>query len=284
MRKILVTGGNGQLGLALKGVLVKEETFLTDTDNMDITNSDQIEKVFSDFRPTELIHGAAMTNVDGCEENPEMAEKVNAGGTRNLAKSCQKHQCQMIYISTDYVFDGIKKEPYREGNKTNPQSIYGKTKLEGEKYTLDLPSSYVVRTSWVYGEGKNFVRTMLALSEKMAELRVVNDQFGRPTSALDLARAIYDIIQKQPEPGIYNITGDGPIISWADFAREIFKVANKETKVTGISTEEYLAQYIDKKIAPRPMHSSLELYKISNIAKINNWPSSLEKYLRKTNA
>ncbi len=283
MRRILVTGGNGQLGLALKEVLVKEKILLTDTDNMDIKVSAQIETVFAEFKPTHLIHGAAMTNVDGCEENPEMAEKVNASGTRNLAEACKNHHCQMIYISTDYVFDGTKKEPYTEQDKTNPQSVYGKTKLEGEKYTLDLPNSYVVRTSWVYGEGKNFVRTMLALSEKMAEIRVVNDQFGRPTYALDLARAIYEIINKQPKPGLYNVTGDGDIISWADFAREIFKIAEKKTRVVGISTEEYLAQYQDKKIAPRPMRSSLELYKITNISKINNWSISLGKYLSKTN-
>ena len=137
----------------------------------------------------------------------------------------------MIYISTDYVFDGIKKEPYTEEDKTNPQSVYGKTKLEGEKYTIELPNSYVVRTSWVYGEGKIFAKKMLALSEKIAEIRVVNDQFGRPTYAPDLSQAIYDIIQKQSKFGIYNVTGDGTIISWADFAKEIFEIAGKRTKV-----------------------------------------------------
>ncbi|MEI7690488.1 MAG: dTDP-4-dehydrorhamnose reductase [bacterium] len=282
MTKILITGGNGQLGLALKDVLAKEEILLTDTDNMDITSPDQIEKIFSDFKPTHLVHGAAMTNVDGCEENPDIAQKVNAEGTKNLAEACNKHKCQMIYVSTDYVFDGTKQEPYTEENKTNPQSVYGKTKLDGEKYTLELPDSYVVRTSWVYGEGKNFVRTMLTLSEKMDEIRVVNDQFGRPTYAPDLAQAIYDIIQKQPESGIYNVTGDGSIISWADFAKEIFKIAGKKTKVVGISTDEYLSQYPDKKIAPRPSYSFLGLSKTkNNDMPLELWNSSLRKELER---
>jgi len=278
--KILITGGNGQLGLALKDVLAKEDILLTDTDNMDITDPSQIEKIFSDFKLTHLLHCAAMTNVDGCEENPDLAQKVNAEGTKNLAQACKRHKCQMLYVSTDYVFDGTKQEPYTEEDKTNPQSVYGKTKLEGEKYTLELPDSYVVRTSWVYGEGKNFVRTMLALSEKMDEIRVVDDQRGRPTYAPDLAHAIYDIIRKQPEPGIYNVTGGGPIISWADFAKAIFKIAGKKTKVVGVSTEEYLSQYLDKKIAQRPEDSALDLTKASqNGIFISDWGESIKDFL-----
>jgi dTDP-4-dehydrorhamnose reductase len=279
-RKILVTGGNGQLGLALKDVLKDENMLLTDTDNMEITDPVQIEKVFSDFKPTHLVHGAAYTNVDGCEENPDTAWKVNAEGTKNLAEACKRHGCQMIYISTDYVFDGTKTEPYTEEDKTNPQSVYGKTKLEGEKYTLELPSSYVLRTQWVYGEGKNFVRTMLTLSEKMDEIKVVGDQFGRPTYAPDLAKAVYDVIQKQSGPGIYNITGDGPVVSWADFAKEIFRIAGKKTKVVGISTEEYLSQYPDKKIAPRPKYSVLRLEKTAKIVTITSWEESLSVYIK----
>jgi dTDP-4-dehydrorhamnose reductase len=223
-----------------------------------------------------------MTNVDGCEENPELARKINTNGTKNLVEACKKHNCQMIYISTDYVFDGTKKESYTEEDKTNPQSVYGKTKLEGEKAVLELSNSYILRTSWVYGEGKNFVRTMLALSEKIAEIKVVDNQFGRPTYALDLAKAIYDIIKKQPEPGIYNVTGDGRLISWADFAQEIFKITGRKTKVVGISTEEYLSQYPDKKIAPRPSFSGLDLKKTrQKDIKVPAWESSLGQYLRR---
>lgn len=278
--RILITGGNGQLGLALKEILKNEEILLTDTDNMDITDTDQVEKIFSDFRPTHLIHGAALTNVDGCEESPELAQRINTEGTKNLADSCRKYDCQMVYISTDYVFDGTKKEPYTENDKPNPQSVYGRTKLGGEKYVLDFPNSYIVRTQWVYGEGKNFVRTMLILSEKMNEIKVVKDQFGRPTYALDLAQALYDIIQKQPEFGIYHVTGDGLVISWADFTKEIFKIMDKKTKVIGISTKEYLAQYPDKKIASRPKYSVLDLSKSKEAGlHLVDWDQALKRYL-----
>ena len=290
--KILITGGNGQLGTALKQVLVNEEIILTDTDNMDITDPAQIERVFADFKPEFLVHGAAYTNVDGCEENPELAEKVNAGGTKNLAQACQKAGIPMIYISSDYTFDGTATEPIPEDATPNPLSVYGKTKLAGEEATIALGSSYVLRTSWVYGEGHNFVRTMLALSEKMDEIKVVNDQFGRPTYALDLALAIYDVITsvipgRKPgthpiPPGIYNVTGDGPIISWADFAAEIFKITGKKTKITGISTAEYLSDRKDRKIAPRPMYSALKLSKSrENNITIHDWKTSLFDYLHK---
>jgi len=280
MTKILVTGANGQLGKALQEVLKNEEVLFTDVEEMDITDKQATEDVFNTFKPTILIHGAAYTDVDGCEENPELARKINANGTESLAEACKKHNCQMIYISTDYVFDGTKKEPYLEEDKTNPQSVYGKTKLEGEKYALGLKNSYIVRTSWIYGEGKNFVRTMLALSEKMDEIKVVNDQFGRPTYALDLAKAIYDIIKKQPEPGIYNVTGDGRLISWADFAQEIFKITGRKTKVVGISTEEYLSQYPDKKIAPRPAYSVLNLSITKKNIRILTWEKGLKTFLK----
>jgi len=278
--KILITGGNGQLGKALETVLADEDILLTDTDNMDITNLEQIESVFADFKPEFLVHGAAYTNVDGCEENPELAEKINAGGTRNLVEACRESGIPMIYISSDYTFDGTATEPIPEDATPNPISVYGRTKLEGETATLSLPNSYVLRTSWVYGDGNNFVRTMLNLSEKMDEIRVVNDQFGRPTYTLDLAKAIYDIIQKYFQPGIYNVTGDGEIVSWADFAREIFKLAGKNTKVIGISTEEYLADKRGRKIAKRPGYSALLLDKSKHVGlSICDWRLSLGKYL-----
>lgn len=280
--KILITGGNGQLGTALREVLVGEEILLTDTDNMDITDINQIKKVFADFKPKFVIHGAAYTNVDGCEENPELAEKVNAEGTKNLAKTCKEMGIPMIYISSDYTFDGTATEPISEDATPNPLSVYGKTKLIGEMATLELKNSYVIRTSWVYGEGKNFVRTMLSLSEKMSGVRIVNDQYGRPTYALDLAKAIYDVIKKRPEVGIYNITGEGEIISWSDFAREVFKVANKNTQVIGITTDEYLSDKQDRKIAPRPSYSALSLGKAKDSGLfLRDWHLSLAEHLGK---
>lgn len=286
MARILVTGGYGQLGSALKEILKEEKALLTDTDSMDITKLGQVEKVFKDFKPEWLVHGAALTNVDGCEENPELAEKINHLGTEILARVCKKHNCKMIYISTDYVFDGSKKEPYLETDTPNPKSVYGKTKLAGEKEVQEVSGGYILRTSWVYGEGNNFVRTMLRLSGKMEEIKVVNDQFGRPTYAPDLAKAIYDVIKKDPlvvipaKAGIYSITGDGDIISWADFAKEIFKVTGKNTKVLEISTEEYFKNNKDKKIAPRPAYSVLDLTKAKKAGLfLADWKKSLERYL-----
>jgi dTDP-4-dehydrorhamnose reductase len=278
--KILITGGNGQLGTALKEVLTNEKTLFTDTDNMDIADKDQIEKTFSEFKPEYLIHGAAYTNVDGCEQNPDIAEKINAQGTTYLAEACKKYKCEMLCVSTDYVFDGKNDKPYLESDLTNPQSVYGKTKLEGEIATREIVNGYVVRTSWVYGEGKNFVKTMLMLSEKMSEIKVVNDQLGRPTNADDLAGALYTIIKIKPEKGVYNFTNDGEIISWADFATEIFKIAGKKTKVTKVTTEEYLAMNSGKTIAPRPAYSALDLDKTKNVKiVIRNWREALTKYL-----
>lgn len=284
--KILVTGGYGQLGTALKEVLKNEEVLLTDTDSMDITESGQVEKVFEEFKPDWLVHGAALTNVDGCEETPELADKINHIGTKILAQQCKKSGVKMIYISTDYVFDGTKDSPYTEEDEPNPKSVYGSTKLDGEKAASDTVNAYILRTSWVYGEGNNFVRTMLKLSEKMDEIKVVNDQFGRPTYAPDLAKAIYDVIKKEPTPvipaqaGIYNVTGDGDIISWADFAEEIFKIADKDTKVKGISTEEYFAGNSGKKIAPRPAYSALDLTKSKEAGiSLTDWQVSLKSYL-----
>jgi dTDP-4-dehydrorhamnose reductase len=279
--KILVTGGNGQLGTALKEILSSEEVLFTDTDNMDITNSEQINQVFDEFKPDFLVHGAAFTNVDGCEENPDLAQKVNAQGTFNLAKKSKELGSKMIYISTDYVFDG-EKEGYSENDQPNPLSVYGKTKLEGEKSTRELANGWVLRTSWVYGEGKNFVLTMLSLADKLDEIKVVNDQIGRPTYALDLARAIFDVIKKQPEAGIYNVTGDGEAVSWAGFAAKIFELAGKTTKVTGISTKEYFSQYPDKKIAKRPKFSILDLTKAKeDDLFLADWEQSLTSYLNK---
>lgn len=278
--KILITGGNGQLGTALKKVMAGEELFLTDTDNMDITSKEQINAVFADFKPEFLVHGAAYTNVDGCEENPELAQAINAQGTRNLAEKCREIGCEMIYISTDYVFDGTAAEPIREDEPTNPVSVYGKTKLAGEAATLETANGWVLRTSWVFGEGHNFVRTMLALAEKNTELTIVDDQFGRPTAATDLAKAIYDVIKIKPEKGIYNLTGDGDVITWADFTKEIFRITGKETRVVGISTEEYLAKNTGKTVAPRPKYSGLNLEKSKNAGLFTrNWREALSEYL-----
>lgn len=279
--KILITGGYGQLGTALQEIIKDEEILPTDTDTMDITDKEKIKKAFSRFKPDFLIHGAALTNVDGCEDNPGLAKEINTEGTKNLAEACREHNVKMIYISTDYVFDGTKKEPYLPDDKPNPKSIYGKTKLGGEEAAKTVPSWWILRTAWVYGEGKNFVRTMLTLSETMDELKIVKDQVGRPTRALDLARAINDVIVKKPESGIYHVTGDGPVISWAEFAEKIFEIAGKKTKVTPITTKEYMSDKKDRKIAERPAYSALDLTKSKKAGlSIANWEESLQGYLK----
>lgn len=280
MTKILVTGGHGQLGTALAEVLKSEEVLLTDSDDMDITNEVLLEKTFGKFGPDFIVHGAALTNVDGCEENPELAKKINAEGTGNLVEACRKYDVKMIYVSTDYVFDGQASKPYLPEDKPSPKSVYGDTKLRGEEATKTLSDYWILRTSWVYGEGKNFVRTMLTLSETMTEIKVVKDQVGRPTAASDLAQAIYDVIKKQPEAGIYHVTGDGPIISWADFATKIFEIANKGTKVIPITTEDYLSDKKDRKIAPRPAYSALDLTKTKKAGIfLADWEEFLTQYL-----
>ncbi len=278
--RILITGGYGQLGTALQQVMKSEELLPTDSDTMDITDEAQVAKVFAEFKPEFLVHGAAYTNVDGCEENPDLARKVNAEGTKILAEACKGAGIPMVYISTDYVFDGNFSAPILESQLTAPLSVYGETKLAGEIATREIAGGYVLRTSWVYGEGNNFVRTMLSLSEKMDEIKVVSDQVGRPTYALDLAKAIYDVVLKLPEAGIYNVTGDGEVISWADFAREIFNIAGKSTKVTDITTEEYLSDKQDRKIAPRPKYSALDLTKSKAVGTtLAEWKNSLKSYI-----
>jgi len=277
--KILVTGGNGQLGNALKEILKNEEVLFTDTGEMDITKPEMVEEVFSQFKPDWLFHGAAYTNVDGCEVNKDVCTLVNDRGTEILANACKKYNIKMIYISTDYVFDGTATKPIKPDAKPNPVSVYGATKLAGEKHTLRV-EGYVLRTSWVYGDGKNFVRTMLELAEKYSELSVVSDQLGRPTAAIDLAKAIYDVAKKEPEVGIYHVTGDGPVISWADFAKKIYEIAGKKTKVNFVTTKQYYEGKDMSQIATRPAYSALDLAKTKDAdLYLANWEESLKTYL-----
>jgi dTDP-4-dehydrorhamnose reductase len=284
MTRILVTGSKGQLGHALKSVLADEEALFTDLEEMDITNFDQVEAVFSEFKPEFLVHGAAYTNVDGAEIDTETAEKVNATGTKNLAEACRKHGTKLIYISTDYVFDGSGDKPYLHDDQTNPKTVYGKTKLGGEGAVKDVPKWWILRTSWLYGEGGNFVRTMLNLAKENQSLKITGDQYGRPTSADDLAKAILNVIKKQPEIGIYHVTGDGPIVSWAEFAQKIFDLSNLKVAVTGRTTEDYVSEKEKegKRIAPRPKYSALDLEKTKAAGLyVSDWEKSLRKYLEK---
>lgn len=279
--RTLVTGANGQLGKALQGIL-KKNTLFTDVREMDITDFKKTEKVILKFKPQVIIHTAAYTDVDGCEENRDLAIKINTKGTFNLAVLAKRVDAILVYISTDYVFDGNKKAPYTEKDLIHPLSFYGQTKYLGEVACKAALKHYIIRTSWVFGDGKNFIKTMLKLGESKKEIKVVSDQVGRPTYTEELANGIIDILKKKPEYGIYNLTCNGNPCSWAVFAKEIFKLSNKEIMVKPLSTKEYFSLNRGKKIAPRPKNSVLNLDKINKQGiKPKNWVISLKEYLKK---
>ena len=278
--KYLITGGNGQLGSALKNILPKEECLFTDVGELDVTDREAVLEMVEKEKPEYVLHCAALTNVDGCETNIELADKINHLSVEYFAEACNKVGATLFYISTDYVFDGEATSPYGVEKKPDPKSVYGKTKLAGEEAAKQAKKYYIFRTSWVYGEGNNFVRTMLKLSETMGEIKVVGDQFGRPTYALDLAKGMKEAIEKKIPYRDYHYQNSGETISWAQFASEIFEIAGKNTKVIPISTKEYLEMNAEKQVASRPHYSVLETSKLEQIGiNLPDWKSSLEKYL-----
>lgn len=265
MKKILITGSKGQVGRALNDLfqnLEKKDDYKiwNTTRNidptgeyitLDITKEDQVVSVIEKYQPDIVINCAAHTGVDLCETQEEEAYKSNALGPAYLAKEVEKIGGVLVHISTDYVFDGTSNKPYTEEDPVGPCSVYGKTKLQGEEYVKKYCSKYfILRIAWVYGEGKNFVKTMLRLSETMDTIRVVNDQHGQPTSAMEVARAIYALINTN-EYGVYHVTCEGET-TWYDFAKVIFDLANKSIEVIPITSDEY------KTPAKRPSYSVLD--------------------------
>ena len=231
--KILITGANGLLGHELSSVLKDHSLILLSHSQLDISDIDSVNKKIDSTSPDIIINSAAYTQVDNCETNYDLAFKSNAIGPKNLAIKCKQLDIPLIHISTDYVFEGNEnKSPLVEDDKLGPKTIYGKTKLEGEKFVKEICDKYfILRTAWLYGEGKNFVKTMLNLSKKNKELKVVNDQIGSPTYAKDLAKAIKEIIEKKSDKyGIYHVTNKGEV-SWYEFAKKIFEIKNIEIKV-----------------------------------------------------
>ena len=275
--KILITGARGQLGLELTKQLSEDnkyELILTDRENLNIVDADNVNEVILSNKPDVVINCAAHTAVDLCETDIENAYKINAIGPRNLAIACEKVGAKFVQVSTDYVFDGNGNRPYREDDKTNPNSIYGSSKLMGENFTKEFCSKYfIVRTAWLYGEGNNFVRTMIKLSETNKELNVVNDQFGSPTSTVDLAKAIIELIHTE-HYGTYHGTCEGKC-SWYDFAQKIFEIRNIDIKVNPVTSEEY------KRTAPRPTYSVLDnfMLKLVGLNSFRNWEDALIEYL-----
>ncbi len=273
--KILVTGANGMLGQDLCPILEDldfvDEIIETDIENLDITNEIQTKSTLKKVNPDIVIHCAAYTNVDMAETEKDVAEKINVKGTENIAKACKSINATLIFISTDYVFDGVKKEKYLPTDLPNPLNTYGKTKFEAEKIVRKICEKfYIIRTSWLYGHhGKNFVETMLKLAnENKKEIKVVNDQIGCPTWTITLSEAICDLIEETPDYGIYHICGSGET-SWYDFAKEIFKLSNIEVNLVPCTTEEF------NRPAKRPLFSTMENNQICE-----SWKKSLKSYLQ----
>ena len=279
--KVVVTGCNGQLGRALKIELGKDDRFEyigTDVDQVDITKSDELIVYIKDINPYAVVNCAAYTNVDGCEKNEDLAMKINAIGPRNLAVAAREVGAKLVHISTDYVFPGNGTSPYKEFDATSPKSAYGRTKLAGENFVKDFSDKYfMIRTAWLYGDGKNFVKTMLALSEKHDTIGVVDDQLGNPTSASELARAIHELLPTN-EYGLYHGTCEG-ICSWADFTEEIFKLAGRKTAVEHISSEEYKRRFPDS--ASRPAYSALDnyMFRLNTDIRFKDWHDAIRDYI-----
>ncbi|MCD7835707.1 MAG: dTDP-4-dehydrorhamnose reductase [Lachnospiraceae bacterium] len=275
--KVLVTGVNGQLGHDVVNELERRgiEAVGTDINNMDITDSVIVERVIKEASPDAVIHCAAYTAVDAAEDNEETCRRINVEGTRNIAEVCRQTDIKMIYISTDYVFEGNGERPWEPEDERKPQSVYGRTKYEGElavQNTLD--KYFIVRIAWVFGiNGKNFVKTMLKLSDNHNRITVVNDQFGSPTYTFDLAKLLADMVVTE-KYGIYHATNEG-ICSWYEFARAIFREAGIDMEVVPVTTEEYGAR------ASRPLNSRMSKDKLtqSGFDRLPTWQDALKRYL-----
>lgn len=268
--KIMVTGANGMLGKDLCPILENIGAFVipTDIDNLDITDQNATDDFIQSIHPDIIVHCAAYTNVDKAENDSENAYKINCDGTRNVAMAANKAGALMVYISTDYVFDGTKNTLYLPTDETNPQNVYGASKLAGEKEVIkNCEKYYIARTSWLYGHnGKNFVETMIALS-KNPELKVVDDQVGCPTWTVALCRAIITLISNQKPYGIYHTCGSN-YTSWYGFAKEIFKLTNIEANLKPCTTDEF------PRDAKRPKFSAMD-----NGGICPDWRESLKEYI-----
>lgn len=276
---ILITGANGQLGTALRKQYPKAR--FADISELDITNAKSVTS-FNWNNINTILNAAAFTNVDGAEtpEGRKAAWKVNAEAVCKLAKIAQQKNITLVHISSDYVFDGTT-APHTEDENFTPLSVYGASKAAGDLIVSTLPKHYIIRTTWVIGEGKNFVRTMLNLAEKKISPTVVSDQIGRLTFTNELVRAIDHLLNTKAPYGTYNVTNDGPVASWAQITRQIFKLSgNNNLTVTETTTKKYFAG--KDGIAPRPLNSEMSLQKIHNTGfKSHNWQEQLKLYIKK---
>jgi len=290
--KVLITGAKGQLGTTLSRMIREGKCALgiigaiyqnceitaVDVDELDIADFDQVHDFLTALTPDIIFNCAAMTNVDGCEENDLLAMKINAVGPRNLGILAAQIGAKLVHISTDYVFRGDAESPYCEWDICNPKTIYGKSKLLGEAYVTQFCSRYyIVRTAWLYGRtGHNFVKTILRLGSEKDEIRVVNDQRGNPTNAEDLAYHLLKLADST-HYGLYHCSGDGEC-SWFDFAAKIIEYANLDCTVLPCTTEEYLRP------APRPAFSSLNnsMLKVTVGDEMRPWEAALKQYIKQS--
>ena len=285
MLSILVTGSNGQLGMSIqeiKGQFTENIVFhFTDANELDISNEKAVRNFFKNKNYDYCINCAAYTAVDNAEDNKDLAYAINADGSKYLAKVCDEYNCIFIHVSTDFVFDGTKEEPYTTLDQPRPLNIYGASKLEGERLIQKVAKKYfIIRTSWVYSEfGNNFVKTMIKLGKEKDRLDVVSDQIGSPTYARDLAHFLLKIIlDKNHKYGIYHFSNEG-VLSWYDFAQAIIKLSNSETKVFPVSSSDY------KTKAERPKFSVMnkdETITVFNI-ELEPWQNSLKTCVRNLN-
>ncbi len=279
--RILVTGVKGQLGFDVVNELKKNniEAVGVDIEEMDITDAEAVKRVITESKVDGVIHCAAYTAVDAAEDNEEICRKINAGGTRNIADVCKELDIKMMYISTDYVFNGQGETPWQPDCKDyKPLNVYGQTKLEGELAVSEtLDKYFIVRIAWVFGvNGKNFIKTMLNVGKTHDTVTVVNDQIGTPTYTYDLARLLVDMIQTD-KYGYYHATNEGGYISWYDFTCEIYKQAGYTTKVVPVTTAEY---GVSK--AARPFNSRLDKSKLveNGFKPLPTWQDALARYLK----
>lgn len=276
--KILVTGVKGQLGYDVIRVLEQTniEHIGVDIEDFDITDKQETYKYIKDYNPTAIIHCSAYTSVDKAEDEVEKCMNINVNGTRNIASVCKKIGAKMLYISTDYIFEGIGDNFYEVDDMPGPTSIYGRSKLDGENVIKELLDNYfIIRISWAFGiNGNNFVKSMLRLGKDHNEIKVVDDQVGSPTYTKDLAGLLCEII-KTEKYGIYHATNEG-ICTWAEFATEIFKEVGYSTKVSSISSEEFGA----KAIRPKNSRLSKEVLINSGFKTLPHWKDALKRYLK----
>ena len=274
---VLVTGADGQVGRALRPLLPTAR--YATREQLDVTDRAGVHEAVAGADV--VVHLAAMTDVDRCEREPSLAEQVNGAGSHNVADAARAAGARVIGVSTDYVFDGTAPGEYSEADQPRPLSVYGRTKLAGEQALLEAAGSTVIRTSWVYGDGRNFIRTILRAASSGRALAVVDDQVGRPTAADDVARAIVHLLSVDPPP-LVHVTGDGPPTTWAGLAEHSLAAAGLTVPVEHVSTVEY-GRRVDSVLAPRPSNSLLSLDRARGLGvPLSDWRTSVSGYARGT--